>query len=626
MNNLTYFKSIASCLLLALCIPLSAQQWGSHHNMTSDAYQKKYNDYKAKGYRVVHVDGYGVRGKAYYAAIWEKKGGPASITHHGMSASDYQNKFTAYKKQGYRLKLVDGGGAKSAFYTAIWEKTGGPAYATHHGMSGSDYQNKFNSYKKKGYRLSWLSGYGVNGKAYYAAIWEKKGGPAYATHHGMTSSDYQNKFSTYARQGYRIKQVSAYNLGNTDYYAAIWEKTGGAGLSARHRMSAMGYQNEFENHWYTGYKLKQVSGYSRNGKSNFAAIWENTGAWKSADLNHIRKTVEGFMKKHNVAGTSVALIKDERLVYAKGFGVMNKNTGDAVGPASLFRVASVSKPITGVAMMKLRESNRGLLGQKVFGSGSILGTTYGSKSYGNWEKQITVRHLMEHSAGGNQWNNKSDGNAGAPMFQQLSYNHSQLIGWILDNRNPEKAPGSKYDYSNFGYCVAGRVIEKKSGMTYENYVRQKVFKPAGITRLYVARDKATDKRYNEVTYYGGNPYDMKVKRMDAHGGWLGSAVDLAKFLVRVDGKTGKKDIISKASYDKMMEPSSANSGYAKGWTITGSNRWHNGSFDGGGAIIVQAGNGLSWVFLMNKRWEGEADGMMWDIVNGISSWPGHDWF
>ncbi len=626
MNNLSHFKSILSCLFLALCTSLSAQQWASHHNMSSDAYQKKFNEYKGKGYRLSFVDGYTVKGKAYYAAIWEKKSGPAYATHHGMSGSDYQKKFNAYKKQGYRLKLVDGGGSKSAFYTAIWEKAKGPAYATHHGMSGSDYQNKFNNYKKQGYRLSWISGYAVGGKAYYAAIWEKKSGPAYATHHGMSSSDYQSKYNSYSRQGYRLKQVSACNIGNTDYYAAIWEKKGGSSLSARHRMNGLGYQNEFNNHRFTGYKLKQVSGYARNGKSNFAAIWESTGAWKTADLRHIRRTINSFMKKYNVTGTSVALIKDERLVYARGFGVMDKNTGVAVGPTSLFRVASVSKPITGVAMMKLRESHKGLLGQKVFGSGGILGTTYGSKAYGNWEKQITVKHLMEHTAGGNQWNNDSDGNAGAPMFQQLSYNHSELIGWVLDNRNPEKSPGSKYDYSNFGYCVAGRVIEKKSGMSYENYVRQKVFKPSGIKRLYVAKDKASEKRYNEVTYYGSNPYGMKVKRMDAHGGWLGSAVDLAKFMVRVDGKPKKKDIISKASYDKMMETSSANSGYAKGWTKTGSNYWHNGSFDGGGAIIVQAGNGLSWVFLMNKRWEGAADGMMWDIVNGISTWPSHDLF
>lgn len=604
----------------------STPAWASHHNMTAAKYQEKFNGYKSKGYRLIMVDGYRVGNKLRYAALWEKSSGPAYKAHHGLTSSQYQNKFNTYKAQGYRLKMVDGAGGTSAKYAAIWEKKSGPAYKTHHGMTAASYQSKFNDYKSKGYRLVLVNAYGVGNKGRYAAIWEKKSGPAYKAHHGMSSASYQQKVNTYLAQGYRIKMVSGYNIGNTDYYAAIWEKKGGAAWSARHRMSSLGYQNEFDNHRFSGYKLIQVSGYARNGKAQFAAVWESTGVWKSADRKHIDNTVAAFMQKHQVPGVSIALIKDERLVFAKGYGKMNKNTGTAVGPTSLFRVASVSKPITSVAMMKLRESNPSLLNKKVFGNGALLGNNYGANSYSNREKQIRVQHLLEHTAGGNQWNNKWDGNAGPPMFQQLGFNHSQLIGWVLDNRNPEKTPGAKNDYSNFGYCVAGRVIEAKTGQTYENYVRNSIFKPMGINRLYVAGDKASERRYNEVTYYGDSPYTMKVKRMDAHGGWLGSSIDLARFLVHTDGKTNKPDVISTSSYNTMVTPSAANSGYAKGWSITGSNEWHNGSFDGGGAIIVQAGNGLSWVLLMNKRWESDADGMMWDIVNGINNWPSHDWF
>lgn len=620
--------TLLACLLAmaAWLSPLSAKQWVSHHNMTSASYQQKFNEYSKKGYRLSLVDGYRVGTKAYYAALWVKESGPAYVTHHGMSSQQYQAKFNEYRKKGYRLILVDGGeGGSSAFYSAIWIKKGGPAYVTHHGLTGSQYQSKFNEYKSKGYRLTHVSGYAIGKQARYAAIWEKKGGPAYATHHGLTSSQYQTRFNDYSGKGYRLTHVSAYNVGGADYYAAIWEKKGGPAWSARHRMSSLGYQNEFDNYRYTGYDLAHVAGYSRNGKSQFAAIWESNGTWSNADRRHINKTVRSFMKKFDVTGTSVALIRDGRLVFTRGYGIMDKQTGDAVGPTSLFRVASVSKPITGVAVMKLSESEAGLLGRKVFGSGAILGNQYGSNAYSTRERQITVQHLLEHTAGGNQWNNKSDGNAGDPMFQQTGFNHAQLIGWVLDNRNPETTPGNKYDYSNFGYCVLGRVIEELTGQTYENYVRDKIFKPCGITRLYVAGDKASDKRHNEVTYYEGNPYGMKVKRMDAHGGWLGSAYDLSRFLVATDGKTNQPDIISQSSYNTMTTPSTANSGYTKGWSKTGSNFWHNGSFDGSGAIIVQAGNGLSWVFLMNRRWENAADSMMWDVVNGVKTWPTHDY-
>ncbi len=614
-------------LLLMGFTQLPAQAWVSHHGLTAADYQAKFTAYSGQGYRLTFVDGYLVGSTTRYAAIWTKSAGPAYMTHHGMSAADYQTKFNTYKGQGYRLQLVDGSGGTNPTYAAIWIKQQmGVVYATHHGMSSADYQSKFDLYKGQGYRLTWINAYGVGNQAQYSAIWEKTGGSAYVTHHAMTAADYQAKFNTYTNQGYTLTLVSAYNIGTTDYYAAIWEKTTGPSWSARHQMTSMGYQNEFENHLYSGYTLKTISGYTRGGKEQYAAIWESNGAISDADRSHIDKKITAYMAQYNVKGSSVALIKDGRLVFAKGYGVMNTSTGEAVGPSSLFRLASVSKPITSVAVMKLSETNAGLLSQKVFGTGTILGTTYGNGTYDTWEKEVTVQQLLEHAAGGKTWNNKGDDGTSDPMFDQVSYNHSQLIGWVLDNRNTEAKPGTKNDYSNFGFSILGRVIEKKSGMTYENYVRDKVLAPCGIKNMYIAGDLEADRRYNEVTYYGDNSYGMKVKRMDAHGGWLGSAVDLGRFMVRVDGFATKPDIITQASFNKMVEPAATNSGYGKGWSINGTNYWHNGSIPGTGALIVRTGNGLSWVFLTNGTYNGACDALMWEVVNGIKAWPAHDLF
>ena len=613
--------------MLQVFSAVQSQPIAAHHGMTGAEYQDKFNTYKNQGYRLVLVDGYGVGNTAYYAAIWHKTPGPDIATHHGMTGADYQNKFNTYKNQGYRLVLVDGYGVgNTAYYAAIWHKTSGPDRAAHHGMTGADYQNKFNSYNGQGYRLSWVSGYAVGNTVYYAAIWEKSPGPATATHHGMTGADYQSKFNSYAKQGYRLKMVSGYNVGNTDYYAAIWQKTSGPAWSARHRMTSMGYQNEFDNHSYSGYRLSHVSGYAIGGKARYASIWESTGAWTNEDLEHIDKTVKSFMTRLSVPGVGIALVKDGRLVFAKGYGVMDKSTGEAPGPNTMFRVASVSKPVTSIAVMKQIQDGKYSIDDKVFGS-TLLGTTYGSKPYSNWEKEITVQHLLEHTAGGNQWNNNKDGDAGDPMFQETSLNHSELIGWVLDNRDPEKKPGTKNDYSNFGYCVLGRIIEKKSGQTYENYVKNSVLKSCGISNMHIAADSKAGRRHNEAVYYDDNdPYAMKVKRMDAHGGWIASPLDLVRLIVKADGFNTKPDILNSSSFTTMTTPCSVNSGYAKGWQVNGSNYFHNGSFPGGGAIIVRAGNGLSWAFVMNTAWKSQFDGMMWDIVNGIKNWPSHDWF
>ena len=628
MKPILYTITLLTGFLFLSNSPARSQAWASHHGMTAAVYQSKFDEYAGKGYRLRDVDGYSVNGTPYFAAIWEMNVGITWAAHHNMTAAVYQQKFDEYAKQGYRPVMVDGYANGNAInFVAVWEKTSGPAWVAHHNMSAADYQAKFNTYQQQGYRLKWVSGYALGNDVYFAAIWDKSVGSLWIAKHNMTAAVYQSTFNDLVGQGYRPTLVSAYNVGNTDYYAAIWERKSGSAWVARHRMTGMGYQNEFDNQLYTGFKPVNVSGYARDGKANFAAIWESTGLWKDEDRNHIDKTIGDFMRNNSVPGAAIALVKDGRLVYAKGYGNMDRSTGEVPGPNTLFRIASVSKPITAVAVMKQLEANKYKIGDKVFGSGALLGTTYGANAYSDNEKAITVQHLLEHTAGGNTWNNKGDDGTGDPMFQQTGYNHAQLIGWVLDNREPETAPGTKSDYSNFGFCVLGRIIEKYSGQTYENYVRENVLKPCGISDMYIGSDDLAGRRYNEAVYYDGDdPYGMKVKRMDSHGGWIASPLDLVKLLVRADGFSTKPDIISASSFTTMTTPCLKDKNYAKGWAVNGSNYYHNGSLPGTGAIIVRTGSGMCWALVMNTRWIGAADGMMWEVVNGISNWPAADLF
>lgn len=599
----------------------------AHHDLTAAAYQRLLDKYQHAGFRLKQIDGYSVGDQVFYAAIWEKQAGPAMESHHGMTATDYQTKFNQYTSNGFRLIHVDGFGlGNQAYYSAIWEKADGPPIVTHHGMSSTEYQSKFETYTKDGYRLVSVNGYTVNSKAQFAAIWEKSSGPSVVTHHRLSAAEYQQKFDEYVGKGYWPKSVSGFSIGNQDFYAAIWEKSAHSGFSARHRMGSLVYQNEFDNHNYRGYKVAHVSGYSRAGKAQFAAIWEDTGLWNAADVQHIQQTVDAFMDKHNVPGAALAIVKDGRLVFAQGYGQLDPATTGRPGPHSMFRVASVSKPITGATIMKMVQDKKLSLSDTVFGSGAILGSDFGTQAYSDKETAITVNHLLSHTAGGKTWNNQSNDGTGAPMFEQLSFNHQQLIGWVLDNRDPETMPGAKYDYSNFGYCVLGRIIEKKTGQSYEDYVKDSVLKPNGITNMHIAGDSKAERRRNEAVYVNNGAYTMKVRRMDAHGGWIASPVDLMRFMVRFDGFASKPDMISDANFSVMTSGSTANAKYGKGWAINGQNYFHNGSFSGSGAIIVRAGNGLSWAFVMSSSWKGEADGMMWDVVNGITTWPTADLF
>ena len=202
------------------------------------------------------------------------------------------------------------------------------------------------------------------------------------------------------------------------------------------------------------------------------------------DIATLDNAVKAFMDKYSVPGLSIAILKNEKLVYAKGYGVANQATGEPVTTSSLFRVASVSKSITARAALKLVDEGKLNLDQKVFGAGGILGTKYGTQPYTPQLEQITMRQLLNHTAGGDAWtsawdpaNNKLD-----PFYQKewLGYTTDQVISATLDTRPVTQTPGSKFVYSNIGINIAGRVIENVSGIAYDRYVQNNLLKPIGI--------------------------------------------------------------------------------------------------------------------------------------------------
>lgn len=344
------------------------------------------------------------------------------------------------------------------------------------------------------------------------------------------------------------------------------------------------------------------------------------------DIAALDNAVQAYMDKYGVPGLSLAITKGEKLVYVKAYGKADKEANQDLTIQHKFRVASISKSITGIAFMKLVEQGKLSLDDKVFGSGALLGTTYGTKDYTANVQAITVRHLLNHTAGG--WNNQ----ANDPMFTNPTMTADQLITWTLDNRPLARAPGVAYDYSNFGYCILGRIVEKVSGKSYEQYVKDEVLKPAGVTEMAVGGNTLADRKTNEVKYYGttaggANPYAYNIARMDAHGGWIASAKDLARLLVHVDGFSAKSDILSASSITAMTTaPSLAvPSGYSLGWSVNAAKHWwHTGSIPGTSAIWVRTSLGYNWAVLTNTRAGGseldELDALVWKALNGGAVW------
>ena len=355
-----------------------------------------------------------------------------------------------------------------------------------------------------------------------------------------------------------------------------------------------------------------------------------------------------FMKTWKIVGASVAVIKDEKLIYSKGFGYADKENKIETEPKHLFRIASVSKLITAVAIMKLVEEGKISLSDTVFGERGILNQPEYLNIKDKRIKDITVKNLLNHSAG---WSSRRPD----PMFKNieiaramnkdLPLNSETIIEYVLRKRNLDFSPGKKSSYSNLGYAILGKIIEKKSGISYEKYVITEILNPIGIYDMHLGKTEFDHLLKNEVRYYG-LPGEKKVQStidnkrkvakyyggnsletLGAAGAWVASATELAMLLVYIDGYFKQNDILTPESVIEMthvkrgMKPI--------GWSGTDGkgNWWRSGTLSGTSALLKRQNNGISWVFIMNTtpkygaKFTYRINKAMTDGLKKIDNWP-----
>ena len=378
------------------------------------------------------------------------------------------------------------------------------------------------------------------------------------------------------------------------------------------------------------------------------------------------RTIRDLMRKYAIPGGAVAVLRDGKLIYARGFGYADVENKTPVQPDALFRIASVSKPVTGVAIMKLVEEGKLKLDDRVAPFIAHLTPAQGATVDPRWEL-ITIRHLLNHTGG---WDRNKPNGGFDPMFRPAiaaaavnapAPASAETVIRYMKGMPLDFNPGEKHVYSNFGYAVLGRVIERVSGMPYEEYVRARVLQPVGANRMRLGRTRMGDALPEEVKYYfpgvglnaplvqsifpgeGTVPVNYGgyyVEAMDAHGGWVSSTVDLLRFMAGVDGRANRPDILSAGLLAEMTSNGAAVCAggacrYAGGWLIRptqgDANWWHGGSLPGTTSILVRSYHNFSWVALFNARsgtgnFDGDLDAALWEALAQVTSFPAHDLF
>lgn len=356
--------------------------------------------------------------------------------------------------------------------------------------------------------------------------------------------------------------------------------------------------------------------------------------------NEQDRIISDFLKKWNIPGASIAIANSGNIIFSKGYGYADRENEETVTSDHLFRIASISKMITAAAILKLEQDGKIKLEDTVFGSMSLLNHYDLSNIRDKRILEITVKQLLQHTAG---WDREISGDA---MFYQNIKNiqnrnnpptAEDIITYMLGQRL-DFSPGTKYAYSNLGYAILGRIIEKLSGESYSDFVKKNILFPCGINAMEIGSDFIETRLKGEVKYYTGglssscypdkrmvNPAygSFCMSTMDAHGGWVASARELISFMESLNEKSRINHVLNSQTLKKMREGSDVCNKYGLGCQIgSNGNIWHTGSLPGTSALAAQISNGASWVILLNgrpdhKEYFSDLDKMMWKVYRSL---------
>lgn len=393
------------------------------------------------------------------------------------------------------------------------------------------------------------------------------------------------------------------------------------------------------------------AGYLAGRPADAAATWKTTGTAVPA-LAGFDNQLKAFMQARGITGGQVAVTYKGRLVLARGYST---STALTVQPTSLFRIASLTKSFTAAAIVKLVQDGKVSLSTPVANIIDIVPAT-GSKRDPRWST-ITLWKVLQHLGGWDrdvsgdpEW---KDATISRTLGVPMELHQADVIKYVAGQKL-DFDPGTKYAYSNFGYTLAGRVIEKVSGLSYENYVKQKLLAPLKISRMALGYSiaKHSGETSYESQYSGPTVLDMSGKTVpapygsfsmriqDANGGWVASAPDLVRWAKMFDAPSS---VLNSTSLGRVWaKPSTGvNSDgwyYGLGWQVrpvtggTGRNTWHTGSMPGTYSIVVRTSNGMSWAAVFNRRDDpsgksyGDIDAALWTAANGVKTWPTNDLF
>ncbi len=337
------------------------------------------------------------------------------------------------------------------------------------------------------------------------------------------------------------------------------------------------------------------------------------------ELEGLDRKIHKYMTKWHMKGASLAIMRNDSLVYAKGYGWADEAENSAMEPSNIMRMASVSKLITAVGIMVLQDNGQLNIKDSVFGPSGILNDSiYNAVIKDKNYHDITVEHLLRHQGGFYRDPLFSSNDVRKQMGLDCPPDRYDFFELVLGHKLRHR-PGAANRYSNFGYLLLSEIIEKVSGKPYEQFIIEDVLEPAGCFDMHIAGTYYSDRRANEVRYYthegsgkfieeyngsgvmvercyGGN----NIPLLSGAGAWCGSPAELARLVASIDGRPEVPDIIS-AEAVKQMTGYVDKDTFSLGWNDTHPSKGWNrtGTLAGTCALVQYFPDGECWIMITN---------------------------
>src|SRR5580658_10290691 len=291
----------------------------------------------------------------------------------------------------------------------------------------------------------------------------------------------------------------------------------------------------------------------------FSAALPCVAQVSASDTAAVRSYYEAGLRRNGIVGSSLALVRDGRVVLRDNYGLQGKSPDVPVDDDTTYHWASCTKTLTGIAILQLRD--RGLLSLddpliKYIPELAAVHDPFGPVS------QITIRHVMSHSGGfrGATWPWRDDDKAWQP-FEPTQW--SQIVA-MLPYTEIAFAPGSRFSYSNLGVVFLGEIIERLSGDPYQVYMEKNVLRPLGMSRSYFDRSPYFLLKYRSHSWdlksgkLSEDPFDFNTGITRSNGGLNAPVGDMLKYLGFLLGDSAKDTdysvILKRSSLEEMWRP------------------------------------------------------------------------